>query len=172
MFGGSFRLLAKALLPLILLFILAACGGSAKPEAAATVQLHGPGLRFSAPSGWEVRRAATSVSAAKGEARVSVTVFKLLKPYAPALFGRAAKELDGVAAKLAAQDGSTVQKRETTTVDGRKIRAYRFANDTLQTRIGFVLVGRREYQLLCEAPAGTRDPDGACTLLFSSFNVV
>ena len=164
-------MLAKALLPLILLFILAACGGSAKPKAA-TVQLHGPGLRFSAPSGWEVRRAATSVSAAKGEARVSVTVFKLLKPYAPALFGRAAKELDGVAAKLAAQDGSTVQKRETTTVDGRKIRAYRFANDTLQTRIGFVLVGRREYQLLCEAPAGARDPDGACTLLFSSFNVV
>jgi hypothetical protein len=171
MFGGSFRLLAKALLPLILLSILAGCGGSAKPKAA-TVQLHGAGLRFSAPSDWAIRRTATSVSAAKGDARVSATVFKLLKPYAPALFGRAAKELDGVAAKLAAQDGSTVQKRETTTVAGRKIRAYRFANDTVQTRIGFVLVGRREYQLLCEGPAGTSDPAGACALLFSSFRVV
>jgi predicted Zn-dependent protease len=165
-------LLAKALLPLILLFILAACGGSAKPKAAATAQLRGPGLRFSAPSGWTIRRTATSVSAVKGEARVSVTLFRLLKPYAPALFGRAAKELDGVAAKLAAQEGSTVEERETTTVDGRKIRAYRFASDTVQTRIGFVLVGRREYQLLCEGPAGTPDPDGACALLFSSFRVV
>ena len=40
--GGSFRLLARAFLPPALLFILAACGGSAKPEAPTTRLAHGP----------------------------------------------------------------------------------------------------------------------------------
>jgi hypothetical protein len=57
--------------------------------------------------------------------------------------------------------------QETITVAGRKTRAYRF--DT--TRIGFVLVGRTEYQLLCKLAADGSDPDGACALLFSSFSV-
>jgi hypothetical protein len=163
-------LLAKAVLPLILLFILSACGGSAKPEASAPADVRGPGLRFSVPSGWAVRRSGTAVSARKEGALVSVTVFRLVKPYSPALFARVAKELDGVAAKLAAQAGATLDERTTTTVDGRKVRAYGFANDTMRTKIGFVLVARREYQLLCEQPAGKPDPDGACALLFSSFS--
>jgi hypothetical protein len=103
---------------------------------------------------------------------VSVTEFTLQKRYNPALFDRAAKELDGVAAKLAAQAGATLTERATTTVDGRKIRAYRFANGSLQTRIGFVLLGKREFQLFCQMPAGTTDPDGACALLFATFSVV
>jgi hypothetical protein len=32
-----------------------------------------------------------------------------------------------------------------------------------------VLQGKREYQLLCRAPAGAGDPDGACALLYASF---
>lgn len=112
------------------------------------------------------------MSARKDGALVSVTVFRLVKPYSDALFARAAKELDGVAGKLAAQAGATLDQRLTTTVDGRKVRAYGFANDTTRTKIGFVLVERREYQLLCELPAGKPDPDGACALLFSSFNAV
>lgn len=102
---------------------------------------------------------------------MSATVFTLQKPYNPALFDRAAKELDGIAAKLAAQAGARLTERTTTTVDGREIRAYRFANGTTQTRIGFLLVGKREYQLLCQTPAGTNDPGGACALLFATFNV-
>jgi hypothetical protein len=95
----------------------------------------------------------------------------LVKPYSPTLFGRAAKELDQVAVRLATQAGAHLSERSTTTVDGRRIRAYRYATDAVQTRIGFVLAGRREVQLLCRAPAGDGDPDGACALLFSSFSV-
>ncbi len=134
--------------------------------------VHGPGFTFSAPGGWTIRRTQTSVAARKGSSLVSVTEFTLQKPYDPALFDRAAKELDGVAAKLAAQGGATLIERATTTVDGRKIRAYRFANGSVQTKIGFVLMGRREFQLLCQTPPGTSDPDGACALLFAMFSVV
>ena len=112
------------------------------------------------------------MAARKGSSIMSATIFTLQKPYNPALFDRAAKELDGVAAKLAAQAGATLTQRMTTTVDGRQIRAYRFGNGTTQTKIGFVLVGKREYQLLCQMPAGTNDPGGACALLFTTFNVV
>ena len=62
----------------------------------------------------------------------------------------------------------TRTESKTTTVDGGKIRAYRFEAKGLQTRVGFVLRGKREYQLLCQASSG--DPDGACALLFSSFS--
>ena len=58
----------------------------------------------------------------------------------------------------------------TTTVDGRKIRAYRFAATACTTRIGFVLDGKREYQLLCEVAAARR-PGRRVRLLFSSFSV-
>jgi hypothetical protein len=96
-----------------------------------------------------------------GKSRVSVTTYTLQKPYSPALFGAAARELDGVAAKLAAAAGATLSEKQTVDVAGEKIRAYRFAT----TRIGFVLAGKREYQLLCE------DEGEACTLLFNSFTL-
>ena len=96
-----------------------------------------------------------------------MTTYLLQKPYRPALFAAAAKELDGIAAKLAAQAGESPTQKETTTVDGEKIRAYRFGT----TRIGFVLVGKREYQLLCQLPPGGLDAGGACALLFKSFTV-
>jgi hypothetical protein len=90
-----------------------------------------------------------------------VTTFALQKPYSPALFGAAANELDGVAAKLAAAAGATLREKQTVEVAGEKVRVYRFAT----MRIGFVLVGKREYQLLCE------DAGDACTLLFNSFTL-
>ena len=52
-------------------------------------------------------------------------------------------------------------------VAGRKTRAYRFGS----MRIGFVLEGRNEYQLLCRLAAGRKDKDGACALLFESFEL-
>lgn len=90
-----------------------------------------------------------------------MTTYTLQKPYTPALFAAAAKELDGVAAKLAAAAGTPLTKKQSVDVAGEKIRAYRFGT----TRIGFVLLARQEYQLLCE------DAGNACTLLFKSFTV-
>jgi hypothetical protein len=105
---------------------------------------------------------------------VSATAYRLVKPDSPTQFSRAAKELDGVAAKLAQASGGTVTESVTTIVDGQRIRAYRFTSHpagkpSTDDRVGFLLEGRHEYQLLCRAPAGSGDPDGACALLFGSF---
>ncbi len=175
-------MVGKRTLPLILSvvlpFALVACGGASKhaqPGGSAVVK--GLGFRFEAPSGWTTKSTGTATEArrdAAGRTMVSATAFTLLKPYSPKLFARAAKELDRVAAKLAAQSRSTLAESTTTTVDGRRIRAYRLtvhpaSGPSFDERIGFVLLGRREYQLLCRAPVGSGDPDGACALLYSSF---
>ncbi len=122
------------------------------------------------PAGWATRRTATALVASRGDSQVSATVFTRLKTYAPTRFAEAAKELDGVAAKLAAQSGGSVTESVSTVVDGRKIRAYRFESKGVHMRIGFVLEGRREYQLLCTSPGAT-DTDGACALLYASFSI-
>jgi len=158
--------MAKACLPLALLFILAACGGSAAPERAPARTVTGPGFTVSVPQGWSVRTTRRSMTARANGDLVSVTQFTLLKPYDPAKFEAAAAELDRVAAQLAAKYGSTITKRETIEVDGRKIRAYRFTADGRPMRIGFVLDGSTEYQLVCSGD--TTEP---CELLFSSFAV-
>ena len=123
--------------------------------------IRGLGFTFSAPAGWSTSRTLRAVTVQSGKSRVSVTTYTLLKPYRPALFAAAAKELDGVAAKLAAAAGTTLTEKQTVDVAGEKIRAYRFGT----MRIGFVHVGRREYQLLCH------DAGDACALLFKSFSV-
>jgi hypothetical protein len=161
-------LLAKVSIPLALLFILSACGGGTAPKPVSTRVLHGPGFSFSVPGGWKTSRSDRAAAARSGKALVSATTFPLLKPYRPALFPAATKELDGVARKLAAQAGQSLTEQQTTTVDGKRIRAYRFGT----TRIGFVLDGKREFQLLCRLPPGGEDADGACGLLFSTFSVL
>jgi hypothetical protein len=160
--GGSFRLLARAFLPLALLFILAGCGGSTRETGTTSFGIRGNGYLFAAPLGWKVTREPAAVVARSGDALVSVTRFPLRKAYTPDQFDAVAKVLDGVADKLAKASGTTVSARETTTVaDGRQVRAYRYAGK----RIAFVLAGRDEYQLFC-APAGA-----ACDLLFSTFRL-
>ena len=166
---------------LILVFLTASCGGSAKQAQApaARVAVHGAGFRFEAPAGWTVGRSGTAVVAHRDKtasALVSATPFTLSKPYDPELFARAANELDGVAAELAAQAHGTLTKRSTVVVDGKRIRSYRFtvhpkSGVAYVERIGFVLQGKREIQLLCRAPAASPDPDGACALLYSSFTL-
>ncbi|HET7573160.1 MAG TPA: hypothetical protein VFJ77_10900 [Gaiellaceae bacterium] len=123
------------------------------------------------PQGWRVARTATSARAASGESSVSAVRYRLGKAYSADEFAAAAKELDGVAAKLARAAGGAVESSETTTVAGRRVRAYRFGGGGKTHRVGFVLDGRREVQLLCTAPSGAADPDGACSLLFSSFTL-
>jgi len=159
--------------------LAAACGGSAPPKATGPSHtVAGPGFTFAVPHGWIATRTGSAVAARrpgdKDGPLVSATAFRLDQPYSPELFGLAAKELDGVAAKLARASNGTVTESVTTTVDGQRIRAYRFTSHpagrpSTDDRIGFVLEGRREYQLLCRAPEGSGDPDGACALLFGSF---
>jgi hypothetical protein len=159
-------LLAKALVPLAILFILSGCGGYGGPTDTRSREVRGRGFTVHVPAGWAVDHVRGGIGARKGGALVSVTAFPLQKSYDPAKFSAAARELDGVAAKLAARAGKTLSERSTTTVSGRKIRAYRYDG----VRIGFVLDGKREYQLLCMAPEGG-DPDDSCRLLFESFTV-
>ncbi len=161
-------MLARAFLLLALVFIFSACGSGTQTHPVSTRVVRGPGFSFSAPGGWSTSRTQRAVAVLSGKSRVSVTTYTLQKPYRPALFAAAAKELDGVAAKLAAEAGGTLTQKQTVDVDGKKIRAYRFGT----TRIGFVLVGRREDQLLCQLPPYGQDADGACALLFKSFTVV
>lgn len=162
--------MARASLPLTLVFILSACGGSAKEKQIPTRTVHGPGFTFTAPAAWSTSRTPSTAAARSGDSRVSASVFNLVKPYDPARFEAVAKELDGVAEKLAKKVDGKIVERETTVVDGRRIRAYRYVSNGTHMRIGFFLDGRREYQLLCTAP-GSDDTDGACDLLFSSFSV-
>ena len=140
--------------------------------------MSGPGFSFVAPAGWRVGQGDRSVTAQSSAVRpsiVSAAAYRIGKAYVPSDFATAAKELDGVAARLAAASGGRVTERATTTAAGLKIRAYRFTATrkgvAYRDRVGFVLSGKREVQLLCEAPAGAGDPDGACALLFSSFKL-
>lgn len=129
--------------------------------------MRGPSFSFATPADWSVRSTVRSVAAAGRGAVVSASVFPLRKAYAPGLFARAEQELDRVAAKLAADSKGTLSESTTTTLGGRLGRAYRYATTSYDVRIGFVLKGRREYELFCQGPKG--DVDGACDLLFSTF---
>lgn len=106
------------------------------------------------------------MTARSGGALVSVTRFRLRRRYDSSMFAAAVPELDRVAAGLAADDGTKLTSRSTALVAGRRSRVYRYRD----TRLGFVLVDRSEFQLLCRSPGGG-DPGGACALLFSSFGV-
>ena len=172
----------KRLSPAVILAVFAtSCGSSSHTPSSSvpTKTVRGPGLTFSTPTAWRVLRAAGGVTAKSpdpGGALVSVVVSRLEKAYAPSAFAQAAKELDGVADKLAAQLGGRVTQRRTSTVDGMRIREYKLAIRNPQLHdvddtVGFVLSGTREVQLLCQAPAGSGDPDGACTLLFGTLRL-
>jgi hypothetical protein len=154
MLGGSFRLVARAVLPLALLFILAACGGSKHVTRQATVGVRGQGYTFAVPRGWRLARPPGAVVARRGDGLVSVTRFPLLKPYDPAKFDATARELDRIARRLDPR-----ARGETVEVAGGPIRAYRYDD----RRIGFVLEGKLEYQLFCAHATG------ACDLLFATF---
>jgi uncharacterized protein (DUF4415 family) len=136
----------------------------------ATHRIGGPGFIFSLPESWSVAHTERGVVARSDGWLVSVTRFRLTKAYEPSQFTAATKELDRVAAQLAVESGGKVTQRQTVTVDGDAARAYRYSGKRAQTRIGFVLRGRAEYQLLCESPpSSSADRDGACALLFDTF---
>ncbi|HLY95112.1 MAG TPA: hypothetical protein VKP14_09720 [Gaiellaceae bacterium] len=140
------------LIPLALLSILAACGGSGKHAGPARIVV-GKGYTYTAP-------------ASSAAASVSVSVFTLRRNYVSAQFDLAAAELDRVAAKLVSDSHGKLTESATTTIAGRKARAYRYSTPKAELRVAFVLAGRHEYELLCKdanAPA--------CALLLSSFSL-
>lgn len=140
------------LVPLALLSILAACGGSGK-HAGPTRIVVGKGFTYATP-------------ASSAAASVSVAVFTLRKNYVPAQFDLAAAELDRVAAKLVRDSHGKLTESVTTTIAARKARAYRYSTAKAELRVAFVLAGRHEYELLCKDASSP-----ACALLFSSFSV-
>jgi hypothetical protein len=182
MLGPSFRLVpARAVIPLAapgkrvlagalaLALPLAGCGGGA---ARKTQVVAGNGYRFHAPSGWQVKRSGPIVNVSSGESIVSVTTFRLAKPYRPALFRKVAPEIDGVASKLARQLGGTVASSRTESFLGSKVRVYRLAyrsrrGGKLGAEVTFLLRGKREYQLFCQSARASGD--GGCALLRASF---
>jgi hypothetical protein len=159
-----------------LVLTLAGCGGGddAEPRTVA-----GPGFTFSAPAGWEpdVRgRSAAATPAAGGTELVSVRVFRLARPFRPELWPSVVPELDRVAEQLAEQLGGRIESSGEVTIAGRRGKRYdiRYVRDGSEVveRTGFVLNGRREYQLVCRFEA-SRDEGGrrACDLLFSTLRL-
>jgi hypothetical protein len=139
----------------------------------------GPGFVFSAPADWDVDVAGRSGSASPhpGAAQlVSVRVFRLARPYRPALWETVVPELDRVAARLADELEGEIESSAVVVVGGRRAKRYdiRYERDgtSFRERTAFLLDGRREFQLVCRYEAAD-DGEGprACTRLFSTFRI-
>ena len=150
------------------LALVAGCGD----DGAAGVQtVAGAGYRFEAPGDWKIERAGRALSVVEdgGSATVSVTSFRLARPYRPGLWRPVVRELDQVADRLARALGGVVSARATVEIGGQRARRYDLSNTRDGTRrLGFVLRARREYQLLCR---GAPDPEPACEQLFATFRL-
>jgi hypothetical protein len=173
------------LIPLFLaVATLVGCGSGgeaeivvAPPVAVRTVS--GPGFTFEAEQERKIARTPRSVSvlpADTGSQELeSVTIFRLVKPYRPALWPQAAKELDGVAERLAESlDGELEQQPKTVRFGGLRGRQYEIGYERegveLRQRLTLLLSRRTEYQLLCRWEAA-EDPPEACADLETSFRV-
>ncbi len=111
-----------------------------------------------------------------GPESVAVAVFRLAKPFRPALWEEVVGELNDVAARLAERLGSSarVVRNGSATLDGEPARsyviAYRRDGRLLQDRVVFLLRGQREYQLTCRILVDDDDADvDACDELKRSF---
>ncbi len=130
--------------------------------------VQGVGYRFEAPSGWKVERRGQGASASDGAvALVGVSRFRLQKPYRPALFAAASKELDGIAERLADQLDGRVASSQTVRAAGARARSYRIEAGNSVQELTFVLRARREFQLLCRRKRDGQDD--ACRAFVSSF---
>ncbi len=149
--GGSFRLLARAVVPLALLFILAACGGSTQRQGGFDTRVQGPGFSFAAPSGWKATRTADRVPVAAGREARRLGRRLSAAEAVPARALRGGCRRSSTASPRSSPPRTRValsRRGDDRRSTGRKVRAYRYtAGDS--TRIGFVLVGKREFQLLC-----------------------
>jgi hypothetical protein len=148
---------------LVLALILAGCGGAGNSN---WQQVQGSGFRFQAPAGWKV----VGVTASNGPVdRVQVNEFRLVHAYVHGKQAAAAKELDGVATRLAQQLKGKVTSRRTLEVNGLDARAYAIVHRRLAEEFTFVLRGQHEYELVCRRSVGT--DAAACRELVASFRV-
>ena len=163
---------------------LAGCGGGGEAEVGvaapvAVKTVSGPGFTFDAPEAREIARTPRSVSVLPAEIGSqeleSVTIFRLVKPFRPALWPQAAKELDGVAERLAdSLGGELEQQPKTVRIAGLRGRQYEIGYERegiqLRQRLTLLLSRRTEYQLLCRWEAGADMPE-ACRDLETSFRL-
>ena len=155
--------------------VLAACGGSGSSRPS-TKTIRVGSYAFQAPSSWHVRRLDTEVQARSSPTAselVAVSVFPLLRPYKPALFGPVSHELDTAAAQLASRLGGHVTTRATTTVAGSRVRQYvlvaKHGKTLVNEQITFYLRGKTEFQLLCQWDASAKSEPDYCQTLTKSF---
>ena len=159
--------------------VAAGCGGGTSKGTKTTPvavdqTVKGTGYTFTAPARWRPLTTPRGVNVSGAVWQLlSVSVYKLVKPYAPARFEATARELDGVAASLAAGRKGKVTSKETLTVAGREVRSYRIAytvrDVSLSQQVTFVLRGTTEWLLVCRRAA--TDPDEPCAHLLSSFTL-
>ena len=157
------------------------CGGNgssadvAEPVLAKTVS--GPGFTFKAEQARELARTPRSVSVLPVESGSqeleSVTIFPLVKPYRPALWPRAAAELDSVAERLAKSLGGELEQQpQTVRIAGLRGRQYEIGYEhegvALRQRLTLLLSRRTEYQLLCRWEASADTPKD-CGILETTF---
>jgi hypothetical protein len=126
----------------------------------------GTGFSFKAPASWTVRKAASVVTVRDGVEFVQVARFPLVKAYRPALFAAVARELRVRMGQVAR--GRTFEDAGDVAVDGIRSHVYRLPQAGYVDEYTFVLVGRREFQLLCRE---TKVGAAHCARLQASFRV-
>jgi hypothetical protein len=150
------------------------CGGGGG-RTGELQRVSGTGYSFSGPAEWEVERSGGTLSASAGNDLVSVTVFRLARPYRPDLWEQAVPELDRAARALATRLSGRLEKLRTLVIAGRRARGYEIsyarAGDRFVERGAFLLAGRREYQLVCRIEAVEDGEHPACRTLFVTFRL-
>jgi len=175
MLARSFRLDTSRLIPrtsrrkqalLVAVLILAGCGGSSAPKAQMQV-VKGASFSFEAPAGWQVERAARGTAASHDSELVQVAAVPLVRVYTDTLFDRVAGELALRMKAIARETGGRLSGPKTVTAAGVRSHRYEVEVGGRLDQYTFVLIGKREYQLLCRYR--TSSSDAFCSDLLTSF---
>ena len=154
---------------LLAALILAGCGGSSEPKVHSQV-VQGRGFSFNAPVGWHIQHSIRGSAASQGSELVQVSTFPLVRAYTAPLFARVAHELELRMKTIAHETGGTLIGMHTVTAGGVKSHRFDVKVDDHVDQYTFVLIGKREYQLLCRFR--TSSSDAFCSELLTSFRPV